>query len=195
MQLVGVDHAFPVVELALPARVERRRRHSLRQAVGARVGRGNVAEDTPELFADPAGLRAIGILGEWRGGLAAGDLLHDEERALEPSWVHFEPERFGHRHGRAVESAVREKLEVPLGLDQAVDRVPSQNQAPRARCAVLGPARDEAVGFAGCTAVDAGHVVHRHAGNVRHPVCDVGRKSRRDVCAHTRLTAPDRGCR
>jgi hypothetical protein len=109
-----------------------------------------------------------------RARLEPAELLHDEERVVEPARVLFEPQRLGHRHRAAVEGAVGAELDRALGLDQAAGRIAAQDQPPRHLLVAGAVGQPEAVGLARGAAEDALEPADAHVLGLRHPVRRVG---------------------
>ena len=110
VDLVGLDHAGPVVQFAPPAlgRIRPRRGLVDRQAFD-RLTR-DPAHGGEELRSDRRGVLSIGIDGERAGWRAPVDAPHDEEGAVEFGALDFEDERFRRRDALVREGANGEKL-------------------------------------------------------------------------------------
>ena len=150
LELVGVDHALPVVELAPPAGVRRRHLTALggRQALDRRAR--DVGENLVHAPRQSIAMRCkAGLEQRLELGFAAVDAFHDEERALEPCRVGLEKQRPRHRHRRVGEGAVEVELDAAVGVDQAGLRVAPDDEALFALlAAALEPAQVDRPGLA-----------------------------------------------
>jgi hypothetical protein len=197
-ELVLVEHALPVVELALPARSGRDVLHVLEEPQRLRVRARDRAEDRPLLLADPGQvLRIGGQKQRLRARLAARHLLHHEERPLEPARVLLEPERLGDGHLAPGERPVGLVLDGPLGLDQAAGGVATQDQAPLSCLSRRIGDDAHPIGLARGAAVDALDLVHPDSPGVGHPVLEVASEVAGERCegvheAESRTARPAR---
>jgi hypothetical protein len=151
VQLVGVDDAGPVVELAPPAGVQGRRLADLGDRQRRGVGAGDAAQRAEEVRAKRGRVRRVGVGRERAGRRAALDPRHDEERPLQLRALVLEDQRLRRGDAAAMERLQRQELAAPVGLDQAAGRIAPQDQRPP-RAADLGV---EAVGLAARPAGDA----------------------------------------
>jgi hypothetical protein len=188
---VLVDHALPVLELAAPALAGRCWAERLPEPEPRRLGSMQRAEDAPLLLADllaPGEERSAEE--RLRARLAAPDLLHHEEGALEPALVGLEPQHFRHRYRAAAEGAQGLELAGAVGLDQAPDRVAAQDQPALDGLAVAKARESQPPGLARGAAVDAGEPVDADLLRAGPAPGDVGGEAFGQVL-HARMVAQD----
>src|SRR5260370_16030909 len=134
-QLIRIEHAFPVVEFALPALSGRDRFHHTDQSELRGIMLGDRAEDRPLLLRDLLMMLRVRLHQDARGrSLEPAHLNPDKERAPQMARVVFEPENFGDRNQGAEEGLVGGKLDLSIRVYKTRGRIAAQNQSALARC-------------------------------------------------------------
>ena len=81
-----------------------------------------------ELLADPSPVGTVGISRKDRSCTATLDLLHHEERTVEPLRAALKEQRARNRHRAVLEAAIGCELDLPLGLDERRNRIAPEDQ-------------------------------------------------------------------